>query len=143
MYDHMRSIGSVSAIYFISLIILGNIIMLNLFLAILLGNFDQARSLGEKKKIFYAFKGMFDLGYDVRTSVSLLFDDEDFTKYVEVKLMLNNCVVKPKKKYSDEEIKKVVIAIKGRKLEEILIGEIKLESIDPDQDFCIKEISRT
>ena len=86
---------------------------------------------------------MFDLGYDVRTSVSLLFDDEDFTKYVEIKLMLNNCVVKPKKKYSEEEIKKVVIAIKGRKLEEILIGEIKLESIDPDQDFCIKEISRT
>jgi len=30
--------------------------MLNLFLAILLGNFEKARIFGEKKKVFEAFK---------------------------------------------------------------------------------------
>jgi hypothetical protein len=34
----------------------GNIIMLNLFLAILLGNFEKARNFGSKKKVFEAFK---------------------------------------------------------------------------------------
>jgi hypothetical protein len=33
-----------AALYFIALVIGGNIIMLNLFLAILLGNFDKARN---------------------------------------------------------------------------------------------------
>lgn len=37
------------------LVIFGNIIMLNLFLAILLGNFDKARNFGQKKKVFEAF----------------------------------------------------------------------------------------
>jgi hypothetical protein len=55
MYDHMRTAGGSSCFYFISLVICGNIIMLNLFLAILLGNFDRARNFGEKKKILDAF----------------------------------------------------------------------------------------
>ena len=44
MYDCMRAVGPVSTLYFITLIMFGNIVMLNLFLAILLGNFDRARS---------------------------------------------------------------------------------------------------
>ena len=43
MYDCYRAVGWASSIYFISLILFGNIIMLNLFLAILLGNFNQVR----------------------------------------------------------------------------------------------------
>ena len=39
MYDGMRSTGSLSCIYFLLLFILGNYIILNLFLAILLDNF--------------------------------------------------------------------------------------------------------
>ena len=46
MYDCMRSVGNRACLYFIILIISGNIIMLNLFLAILLGNFDKARNFG-------------------------------------------------------------------------------------------------
>ena len=56
MYDCMRSSGMMAAAYFIGLVIFGNIIMLNLFLAILLGNFDKARNQGQKKKVFEAFK---------------------------------------------------------------------------------------
>ena len=44
MYVIMRCCGHLSAFYFISLIIMGHIIMLNLFLALLLGNFDKARN---------------------------------------------------------------------------------------------------
>ena len=47
--------GEVFSIYYIMLVIFGNIIMLNLFLAILLGNFDKARNFGQKKKVFEAF----------------------------------------------------------------------------------------
>lgn len=44
MYESIRTVGKVSAVYYILLVVGGNIIMLNLFLAILLGNFDKARS---------------------------------------------------------------------------------------------------
>lgn len=43
MYDCIRCVGYLSCFYFIGLILMGNIIMLNLFLAILLGNFHIAR----------------------------------------------------------------------------------------------------
>jgi hypothetical protein len=52
----MRATGWYSSFYFISLVILGNIIMMNLFLAILLGNFDKAKEYRVKKKIFDTFK---------------------------------------------------------------------------------------
>lgn len=40
MYDGWRAGGSVTTIYFLSLVIFGNFIVMNLFLAILLGNFE-------------------------------------------------------------------------------------------------------
>ena len=54
----MQTNGESAALFFVILVILGNIIMLNLFLAILLGNFDRARSYGEKKKILEAFDSL-------------------------------------------------------------------------------------
>jgi len=56
MYSCIRSVSPMSAVYFIALVVGGNIIMLNLFLAILLGNFDKARNFQQKKKVFEAFK---------------------------------------------------------------------------------------
>ena len=46
MYNVIRSVHAIGSMYFVFLVMLGNIIMLNLFLAILLGNFDKARSYG-------------------------------------------------------------------------------------------------
>lgn len=40
MYLAIESTGSMSVIFFVSLVLFGNFIMLNLFLAILLGNFE-------------------------------------------------------------------------------------------------------
>jgi Na+-transporting methylmalonyl-CoA/oxaloacetate decarboxylase gamma subunit len=56
MYNHMLAGGTVASIFFILLVMTGNIIMLNLFLAILLGNFDKAKADFEKVKIFNAFE---------------------------------------------------------------------------------------
>ena len=50
MYDAIRCVGWFSSIYFISLVVFGNIVMLNLFLAILLGNFDEASLMMKEKK---------------------------------------------------------------------------------------------
>lgn len=41
MYDAYRAAGSGAYVYFISLFIIGNLILLNLFLAILLKNFEE------------------------------------------------------------------------------------------------------
>jgi voltage-dependent calcium channel L type alpha-1D len=41
MYDHVRAKGYGSVFFFISLFILGNLVLLNLFLAILLKNFEE------------------------------------------------------------------------------------------------------
>lgn len=43
MYDAVRSVGIVSVIFFISLILFGNIILVKLFLAVLLENFEDKR----------------------------------------------------------------------------------------------------
>ena len=59
LYNTIRACGWSSIIYFITLIMFGNIIMLNLFLAILLGNFDAARSYHIKKRVL----GMFDKAF--------------------------------------------------------------------------------
>ena len=42
MYDAVRATGYGAAFYFIALILMGNVILLNLFLAILLGNFTES-----------------------------------------------------------------------------------------------------
>jgi hypothetical protein len=55
MYSAMRSNGKMSCVYFIAVMMTCHIIMLNLFLAILLGNFEKARNYGLKKKVFIAF----------------------------------------------------------------------------------------
>ena len=46
MYSCMRATGYHTALYYVALVMGGNIVMLNLFLAILLGNFDKARNFG-------------------------------------------------------------------------------------------------
>ena len=47
MYDHVRATGVFSIFFFIFLFVIGNIILLNLFLAILLKNFEEPPSKDE------------------------------------------------------------------------------------------------
>ena len=143
MYDAMRSVGVGSCLYYIMLVIMGNIIMLNLFLAILLGNFDRARGLGEKKKVFDAFNNLLKQEYELTVAIGLLFDDQDFTKYIEDKV-LNQ----PEKKaddgeaalkdeeedehktiyqHTEEEIEIIFLAMSLGTIEQYLNGENSLE----------------
>jgi len=48
MYNAVRSTSRLSIFYFVSLIIFGNIILLKLFLAVLLENFEDKRKAREK-----------------------------------------------------------------------------------------------
>lgn len=41
MYDTARSVGHISVLFFVTLILFGNIILLKLFLAVLLENFED------------------------------------------------------------------------------------------------------
>ena len=50
MYDGIRATSSVSAFYFVSLILVGQYIILNLFIAILLANFGAQHEEDEEKK---------------------------------------------------------------------------------------------
>lgn len=90
MYDHMRSpeIGQGACVYFIALVCLGAVIMLNLFLAILLGNFDRARNFGEKKRIFESLDQLTnELDYKLNIAIAYLFNDQEFTRYIEEKIL--------------------------------------------------------
>jgi hypothetical protein len=42
-YQHMLATGVTASIYYIAIHVIIGIVMLNLFLAIMLGNFDKAR----------------------------------------------------------------------------------------------------
>jgi len=63
MYDAFLNVGKTSYIYFFLLVILGKIILLNLFLSILLGNFELSslitRSQEEDIKLKHIEKRIF------------------------------------------------------------------------------------
>lgn len=75
MYNCMRATGYHTALYYIALVVAGNIIMLNLFLAILLGNFDKARNFGQKKKVFEAFQEILSGGHTLNETLDVVLGD--------------------------------------------------------------------
>ena len=85
MYDAMRSSGSVYSIYFVLVIAFGNIVMLNLFLAILLGNFDKARDFGAKKKLLECFVTLKKAGFDLSQNIDWILDDT--AEYVKFSIL--------------------------------------------------------
>lgn len=87
MYQAMRTptIGYYFSLYFVALVIFGNIIMLNLFLAILLGNFDKARIYGQKKKVFEAFKEIICEGKTLNEALDIILGD--MSKHVKIKVL--------------------------------------------------------
>lgn len=96
MYDAMRSSGSVYALYFVVVIAFGNIVMLNLFLAILLGNFDKARDFGAKKKLLDCFMSLKEAGFDLSQNIDMILDDT--AEYVKFSILKwNRRVIKIEK----------------------------------------------
>lgn len=87
MFDCELAVGRISTIYFISLILFGNIVMLNLFLAILLGNFDKARTYWLKKRIFEMFDTAIKREYTLSHALSLVLGD--VTQTVKQELLVH------------------------------------------------------
>ena len=87
MYDWMLGAGSLSAIYFITLILFGNIIMLNLFLAILLGNFSKARTFWLKKNIFEMFGVAVEKQYSLSKAINIILGE--VSKSVKEELLVH------------------------------------------------------
>ena len=83
----MLGAGSFSAIYFITLILFGNIIMLNLFLAILLGNFSKARTFWLKKNIFEMFGVAIEKQYSLSKAINIILGE--VSKSVKEELLVH------------------------------------------------------
>ena len=86
MFGVIRCCGSGAAYYFIALVIMGSIVLMNLFLAIMLGNFDKARFYQMKKQIFKAFLELMHrkegYQYDIVEACDLIFGDlSSYVKY--------------------------------------------------------------
>ena len=113
MYDCIKATGKLSTVYFISLILFGSIIMLNLFLAILLGNFDKARSFWLKKSIFEMFETAIDRKYSLSKAISIILGDVN--KSVKEELLIHN--------------EKDIFRINGR----LMIINRKLMENDPEE----------
>lgn len=79
MYDGMRSTNPIAAIYFIVVIVVGNIIILQLLVAIVLSNFDESRKLTTKRKIIDEIESHLEDGKTMDESVKLVLG-KDFRK---------------------------------------------------------------
>lgn len=81
----MRCVTSISAVYFVPLVLFGNVIMLNLFLAILLGNFEKARNFGQKKKVFEAFREIMSNGRSLNQALDIILNEMSI--YAKIKIL--------------------------------------------------------
>ena len=59
--------------------------MLNLFLAILLGNFEKARSLGLKRQVFDAFKELLANQLELNDALDIILGD--MSGHVKIKVL--------------------------------------------------------
>ena len=85
MDDAMRSNGSSYALFFVFAIVCGNIVLPNLFLAILLGNFERARDFGGKKKLLKCFTELRKAGHDLSQCIDWIL--EDTAEHIKIKVL--------------------------------------------------------
>lgn len=88
MFNCVKSVGVGARFYFISLILFGTIVMLNLFLAILLGNFDKARSFWLKKGIFEMFETAIHKKISLSNAINIILGE--VTKSVREELLVHD-----------------------------------------------------
>ena len=79
MYDYMRATSNVAVLFFVSLVIFGNWILLNLFLANLLSNFQEDDQIVEE-----------------------VIDEEDATLVSRLKRSISNLLKKKNKEVQDD-----------------------------------------
>jgi hypothetical protein len=85
MYQGIRAQGLLVSVFYIFLFIFGAIIMLNLFLAILLGNFEKARNLGLKRQVFEAFRELITTEENWNEALDIILGD--MSGHVKIKIL--------------------------------------------------------
>ena len=86
MYDGVRAKGPLASVMFVLLFVGGNIIMLNLFLAILLGNFERSRAFQKKKSLMLSFIDFREFKYDLSTSMDEILEPTN-SNHIKIKEM--------------------------------------------------------
>lgn len=72
MYDTMRSVGDQAALFFISVIVLGNMIMIQLLVAIVITNFDESHKITSKRKIIDSIEDKIELGMTINEAMHMV-----------------------------------------------------------------------
>ena len=102
MYDAMRATSDIACMYFITVIVLGNIIMLQLLVAIVLSNFDESRKFTAKRKIIDEIENNLSEGHTMVEAIDavmghmfvvdeeLIKDDKASLKLLSLKLSKSN-----------------------------------------------------
>lgn len=72
MYDTMRSVGDQAALFFIAILVLGNMIMIQLLVAIVITNFDESHKIASKRKIIDSIEDKMELGKTVYEAMHMV-----------------------------------------------------------------------
>jgi len=70
MYNAMRSTNAFASIYFVALMVLGKIIIIQLLVAIVINNFDQSHKATEKRKIIDSIESSIENGKSVYSAIN-------------------------------------------------------------------------
>lgn len=76
MYDAMRSVSAFSAVYFITIVIIGTLVMINLLIAIIINNFDNSRHYSNKRRMIEELKKYVDAGKDTFESTEIILGEK-------------------------------------------------------------------
>ena len=122
-YQNMRTCGISAAFYYVALIVCIVIIMINLLMAIMLGNYDKARVFSDKKQVLEAFRILQAVKQDNDTLFDKKITSPYFLKYVPN----YNERVKRKPKYTFERILDIIFKHEPKILHHIKHRVIKIK----------------
>ena len=72
MYDAMRATSRLACFYFIGIIVLGSIVLLQLLVAIVLSNFDESRKIMDKRKIIDKIENLLSENKSLLESITIV-----------------------------------------------------------------------
>ena len=76
MYNAMRATSNFACFYFIIVTVLGNFIIVQLLVAIVITNFDESRKFTQKRKIVDEIEASIEEGNSVIQSIKLVFGED-------------------------------------------------------------------
>ena len=89
MYDAMRSTSAIACFYFIAVLVVGNIIILQLLVAIVLSNFDESRKLTGKRKIIDELENNLSENKTIEESLDIVLGKNFSKEYFLSVLIIN------------------------------------------------------